>query len=198
MFQPLPIFPPLYPPGEWWRLFLSHRLAGNTEDEAIRAANAAANVKPRGWMRITVEADSVLSLPVAGGASALKNRHPDSWVIATESIREGRKIINTLSTLYGNRPFYHILAPHLTEIFTSDAGIRASAIALEAFSNVVRILSLDNDTLLKDIRLRIAAGDRLLKETGMEFETKSSLHLSILDSIFTLGPDAIFAILPAF
>lgn len=235
--SPLPEFAPLFPSMEWWRIFLSRRLempdtgGDDALRLAVRLANTESRLKSREWMRFAVCAParaaaaadmsaqvSVLSLPVEGSASALKNRHPRSWMLAREALREAEKIKATLATAYGRTPYFHILADTLFSgsgfggnTFTGDgpAG-RPSAgdVCDEAFSGIVSLLCLDDDRLLRDLRERMKRGDAVLRNVRGDVlqrlgETGASLSgagggVSILHSLFHIGPDTVFALLPSF
>ena len=195
MYQPLPTFPPLYPPGEWWRNFIKGILENFSENESIANANKASGIAPRAWMRLYLKGGSLLSLPVSGGASTLKNRHPDSWLTAHEAVREAVKIDHTVATLYGNQPYFIPLSPELSLEDIIQTTTFAKDICIMAFERVKRILALDDRSLIEDIKCRLKNHDSLLLDAMEEFRLKIDCGLSIPDALFTLGPDAIFSIL---
>lgn len=221
MYQPLPDFAPLYPPGEWWRIYLNHLL--NTREPTdgvglIKQTNRDSGLKSREWMRFTATPPEakigtpksiVLSLPVEGGASALKNRHPDSWKLASEGRRESRKIISTLETLYGRTPYFHLLSDQLLACFPAAQDkdfieIHASLLCIEAFRKVEKVLRLDDNNLITELKDGLERNDTRLKTVAEETRRKllsadpQNPSPSILDALFRIGPDAIFALLPTF
>lgn len=199
----MPGFPPLFPDVEWWRLYLEGRLLGRAEEAAVIAANEACGLKPRGWMRFEVAGPATLTLPVSGGASALKNRPASTWRLAAEAEREWRKIMATIATLYGRFPYFDEVFALLDDIRRSSL-ISASELNLAAFRAVVRFLHLEE--LLPQLGNAIcnnadgsASMDReRLEHISREAESRIDASLSITDTLMRLGPDAIFTLLPPF
>lgn len=199
MHHSLPHFPPLFPSGKWWGIYASNRLSGLETKEAIGHTNAASGMKGRDWMRFSVDGNAMLYLPVAGGASALKNHKPTSWRLANEARRERRKISSTLTTLYGPTPYYQLI-PNLFGASIEDSGIlpNASDVTLEAFHNIEFLLGLNDDRLLHDIREAMNSGSPRLRSVCTYYRRFFNPDLSIIDTLAKIGPCAIFALLPAF
>lgn len=180
MYHPKPDFPPLFPKVGWWRRYTASILNGETPQEAIRKANAS--VKPREWMRF-----DGLSLPIEGGASALKNRLPATWRLSEKAVAEGRKMDATLATRYGGTPFYRLL-DHLISLRDTIQGKEmASEVCIEAFRRVEGILGLDRIDLLESARdFKPPIPDWIDNEE------------EILALLFRKGLEAIFQLLPTF
>lgn len=202
MYYGLPDFPPLYAPVGWWRSYVALRLGGKDRQRAIYGSNNESSLKVRDWMRFCVTGGKTLSVPVEGGASALKNRPSVSWVTAREAEHESRRIVSTLSTLYGRTPYYNLLKSEIIESVDFTQSIKASAVCTRAFLNIDSILGLGDETLLEALRDKINHGEELLCKIAKEFDnkilTRVEPRISIIDSLFRLGPDAIFTLLPAF
>lgn len=137
-----------------------------------------------------------LSLPVEGGASALKNCAPASWRLAPEAVRESRKAASTLSTVYGRQPFFHLLEDDLR--ISPQPGEGASEVCMEKFGAVCKVLGLEDASLIDALAERVARGDQRLRDIRRELCTDFSPGLSIVDSVVRMGPDAIFSLLPSF
>ena len=201
MTHPLPLFPPLFPNAGWWRAFLERRLAGCPREECIREANTTSGYRSRGWLRISLREGAELSLPVAGGASALKNKPADSWATARESAREWRKATATIATLYGRQPFYPLLRdildppPGLSE---GNEGAAAGEICMEFFRRVERSLSLDDLSLLSSLQSALQKRDANIIKEVERLSRGYLFSLSIIDSLMRYGPDAIFLLSPTF
>lgn len=193
-------FPPLHAPVEWWRAYVEERLAGRGRGEAIEGANRRGLVARRSWMRFRIAGATVLTLPVAGGASALKNRPPHTWTMAREARRENRKIAATLATIYGREPYFHLIADQLPPVAEScePEGLKASEVCREAFGRIERLLGLADEGLLASLREGMAAGDAILREAGSRHGMLMEPGMSIVDGIVRLGPDAIFGLIPSF
>lgn len=201
MTHPLPLFPPLFPNAAWWRVFLEHRLAGNSRRECIREANSSSGYRPRGWLRISLREGAELSLPVAGGASALKNHPADSWVTAGESARVWRKAMATIATLYGRQPFFQLLRDILEPPFglsEGNEGARVEQVCMEFFRRVEHTLSLDDPSLLSSLRKALRERDAIIIMEAERLSGGYVFSLSIIDSLMRYGPDAIFLLAPTF
>lgn len=200
MTHPLPCFPPLFPSGNWWRSYLKALSEGISREKAVELANAESGMRSRDWLRISVAGAGLLSLPVEGGASSLKNRHPSLWRFSRESAREARKIKSTLATVYGRSPFHYLLAgdfeilPGVTESESLPVGREC----IRLFRVVEHILLPDAQETLEYLK-GLSDSDRMrLKALGEEKSAERFLSESILDLVFRYGPDAIFPLLPAF
>lgn len=204
----LPAFPPLFPSGEWWRHYIKARLAapGSSLTEGVAAANASSGIKPRGWMRFDISGGSPasLALPVAGSASALKNRHSDTWCLAPGAERAWHKAEATLATVYGRCPFFEAVRQLYSSLPVS-ADTPAAQVNAAAFGGVADFLSLEE--LLPDLG-RIVATDcaersdapfrERIRVIAGELQRGFDPALSVIDILMRLGPDAIFTLLPAF
>lgn len=197
MTHPLPSFPPLFPRGEWWRNYMAARLSGEPGSLALASANESAASNPREWLRMRIEGGTVLSLPVAGGASALKNHPSETWHIAPEGVRESRKLAATIATIYGRTPYYRFICDRLLPSSVSG-GEKARKVCMEAYEAVCGVLHCGDEALLSQLRERMGGGDPTLRNVCMEARSRFDASLSILDALMKLGPDAIFALLPSF
>ena len=196
MIHPLPQFPPLFPPGKWWRIFLSYLLQGETEAESIRKANEDSGLRARDWMRLRLKDDTLISFPVAGGASALKNRPPESWRMARECNRETVRYASTLATLYGRQPYFHLLADTLKP--EAEVGDAAGEVCTLCHREICKIILPAGQNLTSDLRKALEADGDRIKTLSDHFSSHFNPDLSIIDVLMRLGPDAIFALLPAF
>lgn len=199
MYQPLPSFPPLFPPDIWWKIFIVGRIEGAGTEKAILQANRESGIKAREWMRIRIAEECTLSMPLAGGASTLKNHPPQSWRFSRESEREGRKMVETIATLYGRTPFFPFIKDDLENILSGfSEGKPVEGMCQDGFRMVEKLLSLSDTVLLESLKLRMAQGDPLLKSLKNQYSPSVESCLSILVALFSVGQDAIFGLLPAF
>ena len=189
MYQPLPTFPPLNAPIGWWRTFCRLR-AGDANagiKEIVTVANRESGLRPRDWLRFTIAADVSLSMPVAGGASALKNRHPDSWKLAGESVAAADKIKDTLATVYGRTPYFRLLEEEME--LPATPGLPASVLNWRMFECAAEVLGV-SDVSLWECLPTFPSADYV--------DPEPQDSLSVVDAIFRKGPDAIFSLLPTF
>lgn len=199
MTHSLPQFPPLFPIGRWWRLFLSRRLEGFSRDDAVAAANKESAIRPRDWMRMALAQNTRISLPVRGGASALKNHHPETWYMAQEVVHENRKVVATVATVYGQMPYSRFLSDVCIPVKPGAEGmVKASEVCLQAFERVVSLLELDDDYLLDQLRDKTLSPTPSFKCICNDFNKNFNPELSIVDALMRLGKDAIFVLVPSF
>lgn len=204
MYQPLPDFPPLYPGGEWWRLYMRERLGGKERKDALRNANLASGIRAREWMRFRISGDTAITLPVAGGAATLKNAHPSTWTTAlNEYRRECRKAGMTLATAYGRTPFFHLIKDDIISAIEgkndAEEGPRSvEDVCNSSFDTIRKILGLEEDSLIEQLRTGLENKEPTFKQVCEESKKDIDLELSIIDTISRLGRDAIFALLPTF
>lgn len=199
MYQPLPLFPPLFPPGKWWRLFLAYVLGGESFEKGIARANKGSGIKSRDWMRISLTPQSRISVPVSGGASTLKNYPPESWTLSGEAAATARTMGATLATLYGRRPFFPAIESWESVIPAPvPADFSARSVCTDAFRKCAALLGLYDVSLIQTMEDTIKSGNGRIRAVCSDFERYFNPDLSILDLLATLGPDAIFPLLPPF
>ena len=199
MYHPLPEFAPLFPSGEWWRLRLRAMIEGSSLEDSILEANRLCGLKSRLWMRFVVHDklgnDVTLSLPVVNGASALKNYPPASWTVCPDAPK-CRKIDATMATLYSGSPFFNNIYAILR--LKDSAGSKAENICRQAEQSISSVLGLDNPSLIISIRSLIDDKNRMKTLRESPGFSDIDLNLSILDSLFKLGPQTIFPLLLSF
>lgn len=200
MTPTLPAFPPLLAPGLWWSMYLEARIDSKSRRDAIATANASGHFRSRDWMRIRLKEGMVLTVPVAGGASALKNHDPATWTTAPEALREGRKMMATLATLYGKTPFAASMLDMLEEslILIAQGPVEASEICTHCFCSVESFLGLDSQYLLHTIRDEIKNGNQVVRREKEYRQRRNDPSQSIAVTLMKEGPDAIFTLLPPF
>ena len=190
----MPGFPPLFAPTDWWR---------------------GEDVPRRDFLRFRLRGGTVLSLPVAGGASALKNHDPASWTLAPNSAVQARKIDHTVETLYGNTPYYRLLGPALSlgrRIRRDSSLPPVGSLLTELYTLCAEVLTGEQASCVtafgsRTDRFRSMAeyaaglGDAQREAIGEEcrrINDATDPSLSILDPLFRFGPRAIFLLLPTF
>lgn len=204
MYQPTPEFPPLYAPGKWWQLRLECLIESGNDSEAIRFANSHSGIRNRDWMRFEIrdrqEKSTMLSLPVKGGASALKNRPPVSWTLSSECMTAVTKIDHTVSTLLGNKPYFPFIFP-LLSLKTAFCNIQTgNTYDLCCFidKETKKVLGLNDMQLVETVRQKIEEGPEALRYKCSSLRRNFDSEVSFLESIMRYGPEAIFALIPPF
>lgn len=204
MYHPKPDFPPLYAPAKWWRLRMGHLLKTGDDIEAIIYANNNCDISNRNWMRFEITRPrndtTLLSLPVAGGGSALKNRHASTWRLSPECNTFAPKIDHTLSTLLGNTPYFGYIFPTvcLKEVILQAEDSSAENICRLIDHRLCGILGLQNPSLLPSIRQAVEGRNAALKHKIESALKDFNPDISFLEYIMRYGPEAIFLLLPSF
>lgn len=183
---------PLFPPVIWWRHYVRRRLEGLPEPEAVSRANEESVLAPRGWMRLEVAGGATLSLPVAGGASMLKNHPAGEWRFAPQAPRQWRRHKATLATAYGKAPFFLPVMDLLSSLdkqFDSDCAV----FNMQAFRAVGAFLNLEE--LLPAFGSLFADDRQRLEAVAREWSAAVEPRLSVVDALMRLGPDTFFALL---
>lgn len=198
MYQPLPDFPPLYAPGLWWTLYFNELWRGKETSEAIRTANRGCGLKSREWMRLEIKGDCI-PMPVEGGGNALKNRHPESWVLAANAPLLARKGDLNLATVYGSTPYFRLLSSDIgLENLAIGGRCKASQICNEAHVAVSEILGIENAEKVKALKEACRENHETSAALSIRIKELFNPNRSILDAVYRFGQETIFALLPAF
>lgn len=193
-----PLFPPLFPTPRWWRLYMERMLKGSTDGYALSVANHASGLPQREWMRFRLKDDTLISIPTAGSASALKNHPGRTWRLSPKAPAEARKADLTVATLYGNTPYCHLLADRLSlrDLTARCPGGYASELCFEAWMRVKEILQLDDEDLLDEIRANLRDPSPVFIEKTKELRLKADDDISIIDALMRYGKETLFLIIP--
>lgn len=204
MTWPRPDFPPLFPSGEWWRLRFPLLLEGLSPEESARGAGERAGIRNRDWMRFAIstgaDAETVLSVPVTGGGSTLKNRAPDSWMLPPDAAHHILKIEKTLATIYGAEPYFPYVAPEisLSVLFENDHTPTAAEVCRFADDKIIALLGLADGRLAASLKEAKETNPAAIQEKTERASKELRPELSILDILFRHGREAIFAFIPTF
>lgn len=204
MYQPLPTFPPILAPGYWWQIRIHALMEGESIADSIKTANRMSGCRSRTWLRYEIEGENepiCLSVPVAGGGSTLKNRHPSSWQLAPQALSAARKADVTLATTYGAYPWFRLIAPVLSLenlISSEPENHSAEQLCLKSDLKVLETIGLDTGTKIADIRAAVTAKSEVVKRFGAQAAENFNPRLSIADALFRHGPETIFCLLESF
>ena len=201
-FRHVPSFPPLFAPCEWWRLRIALLMNGYRHDLALTTANKEAIdrniIQPRSWMRFSVNDISrgslTLSMPIKGGASALKNHHPDSWLISPHGDAP-YAIDATLATLYGSTPFFHIIAPSVSLRILHPLS-PVSDLCLRLDKIIMNLLDPPESGTITHLAALRCENPKLYTELRSEYSASANGFTSILESLFSFGKDTIYHLAP--
>ncbi len=134
-----------------------------------------------------------LSVPIEGGASAIKRRHPSEWMLSDHG--NWRHVhIGALNAAYSRTPYFEHLSPFIFPLIENSSG-RLADLTLSIDKVLRDFIRLDNqrDALEKMVVEERSMYSQLREETLAEIR----INCSLLDAAFRIGPSAIFALGPA-
>lgn len=182
--------------AEWYGVWICRMIEGFDETVAASEATSATILKPRELCRTCIAAPGgtvLLSVPVAGGASAVK-RGPAEALRISEHGDWPRIHLGALETAYSRTPFYPHLMPLLRDAVTGH-GEMLRDFNLTLHRILCRFSGIDR---ISEFRTAVInADDRLIQTAG---EAAGNLRggLSLVDMTFRYGPHTIFALLDCY
>lgn len=203
MARQIPDFPPLLACCGWWRLRIGELMKESDDERAVAEANrlaiASGLLPTREWMRFEVAGERErrrLSVPVAGGASALKNHDPATWRVSVHGDATA-VLAPTLATLYGRTPWLSLLLPELPlhaerEMPASDYCRAIDSAVMEA----LRLGERERGLTLAHLRKSLREHPQRMREICRHDAAAADPAISVADLLFRLGPMALFALLP--
>lgn len=139
--------------------------------------------------RTWIDSETLLTVPITGGASFMKRSAPDSWMISPHG--NWRHLhIGAIDTLLRRTPFYVHYFPGIREIILSrpdQSPFEDLTSQLEEF--ISSALSLPD--MLPRLRNE-AAQNPVVGQYATEIKSGNDLSLSMVTHLMRLGPDAIF------
>lgn len=149
------------------------------------------SVPPRSLARSMIVGDRILSVPVVGGATALK-RH--SAHIADLRISDhGRwrqEHLGAWQAAYGKTPYFNFLFPEIEKAY-----LTASHGSLRSFNTELLDIALGFIDIVgtrESIREMKRLNPSRLEEIISETEAKVNINYSIFDSLFRLGKNTVY------
>lgn len=132
----------------------------------------------------------LLSVPVIGGASALKHADPTTWVISDHD-HWNLKHRHALETAYSRTPFFSHFYPALEAILAAPPEM-ATELCRRCERWVIEALDMEQmSDELAEFRLRHPERSQSIKENLI---CKIRPELSIADALFRLGRDLVFVL----
>ncbi|MDE7180758.1 MAG: WbqC family protein [Muribaculaceae bacterium] len=188
-------------PG-WLDSYLKSRQDGTPDREARVGACVAAGTTGKSFARCRI-ASGGLTVPVEGGAHALKSARPGSPFDPplSDHGKWRREHLGAWHATYSRTPYFAHLMPDIEQVYAAsempeetvaEGAVSSGGIStLEEFNSALLgvVLSwLDTDALRTDPRIH----RRMHPEITLLVED----DLSIFDLLFRIGPDALFALNP--
>ena len=172
---------PYLPSAEWYARFLRSRFRGATYPSVARKDCCRTLIRGNG-------APLMLSIPVCGGAAALK-RTDFGDLVMSEHGRWRHQHLGAIEAAYGRTPFFIHLFPLICEVMEGET------------RNLARFNILLSDRLRRFMRLDGIFGSsglpdpadighkEILERRAREIEAHIDMRLSLLDVAFRLGPE---------
>lgn len=174
---------PLTTTFRWVETYLDELSRGADDISARRDATKVTGVSGKAFARLLLP-DTILTIPVEGGAATLKRR--DASPILSEHGKWRREHLGAIRTIYGRAPYFIHLMPRLEEIYDHSQGI-----SLEEFNS--RLLDLTLSMIDRDA-LRLRADNESSRKIRLEKRLLIDPDLSILDALFHLGKEVTLAL----
>lgn len=137
--------------------------------------------------RVRIKDDRLLSVPVEGGASALRSIDPR----ISQHGRWQAVHLGALNAAYGKTPFFPHIFPEIERIYRETGHGD-----LHVFNRSLLEIALQwtgADDLRSEISEFRQRYPKRYEELKKEIETKVNYNLSIFDALFRLGKDTVFA-----
>lgn len=180
-------FAPYLAPADWYRRRLAAMLAGGGS-----LPEAPRRELMRTMLRGKAGEEVRLSVPVSGGASAIKHGDPLGWEIS-EHGRWREMHLGALDACLSSTPYYQHLLPRIEGIIRE---VRPAA-ALFCRSLDAEIMDfLKAEELLPALRQMAADTPALYEARRRDAACLADYDQSIVALLCRLGPEAIFALLP--
>ncbi len=189
----------------WYRLWLQGRLRGLPEEEARLSALREGGYAARGMARASLDG-LLVSVPLAGGASALRRLAPEAvgTLMVSPHGDWPRAHLGAIEARYGRTPFYPHCRPALEEMLRNAPENHFEAMSEGLHSMICRLLGLSGDMVRMGEELR-ETGEALrrmppgrLRQIGEEAALSAgnpSPEDSFLPVVLRKGPEALFILL---
>lgn len=188
---------PYLAPFSWYSHWLRGLLSGLDDSMARSEASRLCGVKGKLWCRSCCPSPAggavTLSIPIVGGASAIKRNSPESLMVSGHG-EWPRTHIGALEAAYGRAPFYRHLEPDVCHILHNAPGNPLPDVCEAIHLTIYRMLCLP-DVLPS---LRQALADNPFRFLGIAKELKGKISdpsENFLGILAEYGPDAIFSLI---
>ena len=149
-------------------------------------------LKTRDYTRALIESNSptgmVLTVPVAGGSSAVKRLIPAMLEVSDHG--DWTRIhLGAIEAAYGREPYFQHFFPEIADdiVHYPQHLARLNVLLVEKMLNFIGY-----DEAIEDIRNLRTANQQRCAAIANRLESKIDPAHSFLEAIFRLGPDAIF------
>lgn len=169
--------------SEWLRSLL---------DEGADAAFPSVTGKEQA--RTEIAPGMTLSVPVAGGASALKRRDSRDALISSHG-RWQDVHLGAWQAVFGKTPYFPHIYPEIEDIYRKHGEGSLSELNLALHSLALRWLGADDGTLMAALREMPEEKRLLIKRIGEERKKEIDMNHSIFAALFRLGRESLYALL---
>lgn len=187
-------FPPLAPSIDWTSQYLSLRIQGRSEEEAVNEANrhlGSSRAFGRYVIRDVKGNEVSLSLAVEGGGRQLRDPKSMSGLMLSEHGNWRRVHVGALEASLGRTPFFRYLGPELSRVYQDMSLVSLKAFNTAIFETLLTFL-LGN---VKVEELADLSGKTLVKDRGKEISREWDKEISIIGPLSLIGRETLIGLL---
>lgn len=158
---------------------------------SLGLGNLMSPLSPKDYVRTLLSGEVILSVPVEGGNSQLKSRCLQIGDVMISRHGEWQhRHLGAWQAMYGKTPYFQHLFPRLQEVYIGCSEGSLMEFNRAVFNIVEDFLELD---AIKDSVVRLKeVNPRLLEDLRNESLLKSNETLTVFDTLFRLGKDAVY------
>lgn len=176
--------PPYLGTLEWYARLADRRLRG--EDgfpEAERKQYSRTGIRGHGE-------PMTLSVPIAGGASAVKRLAPDKLEVSMHG-RWTHQHLGAIEAVYGRTPFFIHLFPGLSAIIETPP-LSLPDLNLSLHNLIWQWMRMED--IVSAATAREIRSSQAVARRGRELAAVLDFRLSVIDAAFRIGPEAVLAL----
>lgn len=156
------------------------------------------SLKTRDYTRCLIESNSpegmVLTVPVAGGSSAVKRLKPEQLEVSDHG--DWTRIhLGAIEAAYGREPYFQHLFPEIAEVI---AGYPQQLARLNVLLMEKMLSFIGYSGAIEDVRLLRKENPERCAAIAQRLESKINPGHSFLEALFRLGPDALFLLVESY
>lgn len=148
-------------------------------------------ISPRSLARTTIAGDRILSVPVEGGASALKRHGARICDLSiSDHGRWRQEHLGAWQAAYRKTPYFSFLFPEIENAYLTASHGSLLYFNRELLHIALRFLDIEGtrESILEMKRLHPSRLEEVIYET----EAKVNINYSIFDSLFRLGKNTVY------
>ncbi len=179
----------------WYCHWMRGMLSGLDDNLARGEASRLCGVRSKLWCRTTCPSPSggpvILSVPIVGGASAIKRNLPWSMIVSDHGDWP-RNHLGAFEAAYGRTPFYRHLEPDMRRILRDAPEKPLHEVCEGIHLTVCRMLAIPE--ILAPLRQALADRPSTLREIAKGLSAMIDPEENLLGILSEYGPDTLFSL----